>query len=135
MPLLLGNEHGLEQIIINLLLNAKDAINSRMAAGETREKGRIIIETCFTEKVVAVHVSDNGIGIDYADLPQVFNPFFTTKRVGRGTGLGLSVSLGIAQSHGGVIDVESVEGGGSRFSLILPLDKAYEKELADCARQ
>jgi two-component system NtrC family sensor kinase len=135
MPLLLGNEHGLEQIIINLLLNAKDAINSRMAAGETREKGRIIIETCFTEKVVAVHVSDNGIGIDYADLPQVFNPFFTTKRVGRGTGLGLSVSLGIAQSHGGVIDVESVEGGGSRFSLILPLDKAYEKELADCARE
>lgn len=135
MPLLMGNEHGLEQIIINLLLNAKDAINTRMAAGETKEKGRIVIETCSTEKVVAVHVSDNGVGIDYTDLPQVFNPFFTTKRVGRGTGLGLSVSLGIAQSHGGVIDVESVEGGGSRFSLILPLDKAYEKELADCARE
>lgn len=135
MPLLLGNEHGLEQIIINLLLNAKDAISSRIAEGNTREKGRIIIETCSTDKVVAVHISDNGVGIDYADLPQVFNPFFTTKRVGRGTGLGLSVSLGIAQSHGGVIDVESIEGGGSKFSLILPLDKAYEKELEDCARE
>ncbi|NLA11237.1 MAG: GAF domain-containing protein [Firmicutes bacterium] len=128
LPRLMGNEHGLEQIIINLLLNAKDAIASRLAAGETREKGRIVIETSSSEKVVAVHIRDNGIGIDYDDLPQVFNPFFTTKRVGRGTGLGLSVSLGIAQSHGGVIDVESVEGGGSEFSLILPLDKAYEKE-------
>lgn len=128
LPLLMGNEHGLEQIIINLLLNAKDAISSRLIAGETREKGRIDVETCSSEKVVAVHVRDNGIGIDYDDLPQVFNPFFTTKRVGRGTGLGLSVSLGIAQSHGGVIDVESVEGGGSEFSLVLPLDKAYEKE-------
>lgn len=135
MPLLLGNEHGLEQIIINLLLNAKDAINSRMAAGETREKGRIVIETCSSEKVVAVHVSDNGVGIDYTDLPQVFNPFFTTKRVGRGTGLGLSVSLGIAQSHGGVIDVESIEGGGSRFSLILPLDKAYDEDTESDIRE
>ena len=134
MPLLLGNEHGLEQIIINLLLNAKDAINSRIAEGDNREKGRIVIGTCSSEKTVAVNVSDNGVGIDYQDLPQVFNPFFTTKRVGRGTGLGLSVSLGIAQSHGGVIDVESVEGGGSKFSLILPLDKAYEKELEDCVR-
>ncbi len=128
LPRFLGNEHGLEQIIINLLLNAKDAINSRIAAGETREKGKIVIETSSSDKVIAVHVRDNGIGIDYDDLPQVFNPFFTTKRVGRGTGLGLSVSLGIAQSHGGMIDVESIEGGGSQFSLILPLDKAYETE-------
>lgn len=127
MPLLLGNEHGLEQIIINLLLNAKDAINSRLAAGDDRVKGRITIESRSSEKAAAVNVSDNGVGIDYGDLPQVFNPFFTTKRVGRGTGLGLSVSLGIAQSHGGVIDVESIRGGGSRFSLILPLDKAYEE--------
>ncbi len=125
LPCLLGNEHGLEQIIINLLLNAKDAIESRALPERNGDKGRIIIETCSTGKVVAVNVSDNGKGIEDVDLPHVFNPFFTTKRVGRGTGLGLSVSLGIAQSHGGVIDVESVIDRGSTFSLILPLDKAY----------
>lgn len=125
LPQLLGNEHGLEQIIINLLLNAKDAIESKALLEGNGEKGRIVIETCAPEKVVAVNVSDNGSGIDDVDLPHVFNPFFTTKRVGRGTGLGLSVSLGIAQSHGGVIDVESVAGRGSTFSLIMPLDQAY----------
>lgn len=125
LPPLLGNEHGLEQIIINLLLNAKDAIDARTSVEGNGEKGKIVIETCSSDKVVAVNVSDNGSGIDDADLPHVFNPFFTTKRVGKGTGLGLSVSLGIAQSHGGVIDVESTTGRGSTFSLILPLDKAY----------
>ncbi len=125
LPVLLGNEHGLEQIVINLLLNAKDAIESKALLGANGEKGKIVIDTCFSDKIVAVNVSDNGNGIDDVDLPHVFNPFFTTKRVGRGTGLGLSVSLGIAQSHGGVIDVESTVGKGSTFSLILPLDKAY----------
>ncbi len=125
LPLLLGNEHGLEQIVINLLLNAKDAIESKALVEANGKKGKITIETCASDKVVAVNVSDNGNGIDDVDLPHVFNPFFTTKRVGRGTGLGLSVSLGIAQSHGGVIDVESIVGEGSTFSLILPLDKAY----------
>ena len=128
LPQLLGNEHGLEQIIINLLLNAKDAIESKTPAGSNGKKGRIVIETCASDKVVAVNVSDSGNGIDDVDLPHVFNPFFTTKRVGRGTGLGLSVSLGIAQSHGGVIDVESVVNEGSTFSLILPLDKAYSSD-------
>ncbi|HPU00863.1 MAG TPA: ATP-binding protein [Bacillota bacterium] len=126
LPPLLGNAQGLEQIIINLLLNAKDAIESKAQLGGMEEKGRIVIETRASDKVVAVHVRDNGCGIDDEDLPHVFNPFFTTKRVGRGTGLGLSVSLGIAQSHGGVIDVESVAGKGSTFSLILPLEKAYQ---------
>ncbi|NLA27409.1 MAG: PAS domain-containing protein, partial [Firmicutes bacterium] len=135
LPVLLGNEHGLEQIVINLLLNAKDAIENRTMHGENGEKGIIIIDTCFSDKIVAVNVQDNGNGIDDVDLPHVFNPFFTTKRVGRGTGLGLSVSLGIAQSHGGVIDVESVVGRGSTFSLILPLEKAYcsDNDLADDA--
>jgi two-component system NtrC family sensor kinase len=128
LPLLLGNEQGLEQVIINLLLNAKDAIESKALLEGNGEKGKIVIETCSSGKVVAVHVRDNGSGIDDEDLPHVFNPFFTTKRVGRGTGLGLSVSLGIAQSHGGVIDVDSAAGKGSTFSLILPLDKAYNND-------
>lgn len=128
LPPLLGNENGLEQIIINLLLNAKDAVESKALMGENGEKGSIVIETCASDKVIAVNVSDNGNGIEDVALPHLFNPFFTTKRVGRGTGLGLSVSLGIAQSHGGVIDVDSTIGRGSTFSLILPLEKAYENE-------
>jgi signal transduction histidine kinase len=74
-----------------------------------------------------VDISDNGIGIEQEDIPQIFNPFFTTKQSGKGTGLGLSVSLGIAQAHGGFIDVQTVAGQGSTFSLILPLKKAENK--------
>lgn len=124
LPPLLGNAHGLEQIIINLLLNAKDSIDCKTVAGEGRQEGKIIIETRVRpDKFLTVEITDNGCGIDPANIPHIFNPFYTTKKVGRGTGLGLSVSLGIAQSHGGLIDVESTPGKGSTFSLILPLEK------------
>ena len=62
------------------------------------------------------------MGIPAASLEKIFTPFYTSKEVSRGTGLGLSVSLGIAQSHGGTIEVESQLGEGSTFSLVLPAD-------------
>ena len=115
---IMGNNQGLEQIIINLLLNARDAIEK---VNDTPGKGKVTITTrTLPEKFVAVDIADNGCGIKAENIPQIFTPFYTTKKSGKGTGLGLSVSLGIAQAHGGFIDVESVAGRGSTFSLVLP---------------
>jgi signal transduction histidine kinase len=71
-------------------------------------------------ETVCMTVTDNGPGIKPDDLERIFEPFFTTKDVGEGTGLGLSIAYGIAQEHGGWIDVESGPGSGSRFMIYLP---------------
>lgn len=120
IPVIMGNKLQLEQIIINFLLNARDAL-------EGVSEGRIEICTDVIEDqetkspAVIIKVTDNGQGMEPGILNQIFNPFFTTKEKTRGTGLGLSVSLGIAQTHGGRIDVASEPGCGSTFSLILPI--------------
>ncbi len=120
IPVIMGNKLQLEQIIINFLLNARDALDGV-------SDGRIeictgVIEDPETESpAVMVKVTDNGLGMSSGIMSQIFNPFFTTKEKTRGTGLGLSVSLGIAQTHGGRLDVASEPGAGSTFSLILPL--------------
>lgn len=120
IPVIMGNKLQLEQIIINFLLNARDAL-------EGVSEGRIeicsdVIEDPETEgPAVMIKVTDNGRGMAPAIVSQIFTPFFTTKEKSQGTGLGLSVSLGIAQTHGGRIDVFSELGTGSTFSLILPL--------------
>ncbi|MDD4238540.1 MAG: ATP-binding protein [Desulfotomaculaceae bacterium] len=120
LPPLVGNRQQLEQVIINFLLNARDALEGFV-------DGRIVISTIMREDpeagcaVVETRVADNGTGIPASIMDQIFNPFFTTKEKTKGTGLGLSVSLGIAQIHGGRIDVSSEAGKGSSFSLIIPL--------------
>ncbi len=126
IPNISGSANSLEQIIVNLLLNARDAIESRFLANNKNGTiGQITLDTRLHPdgELALVEVSDNGCGIEQDDIPQIFNPFFTTKQSGKGTGLGLSVSLGIAQAHGGFIDVQTVVGQGSTFSLILPLKK------------
>lgn len=120
IPPFMGNKLQLEQVVINFLLNARDALEG--VAG-----GVIEISTNMREDaeagcpVVELKVADNGVGIPENIIDQIFNPFFTTKEKTRGTGLGLSVSLGIAQTHGGRIEVDSEVGRGSVFSLIIPL--------------
>jgi two-component system NtrC family sensor kinase len=126
---IMGNNQGLEQIIINLLLNARDAIEKKNTGDENGapEIGKVTLSTrMLPEKFIAVDIADNGCGIKAENIPQIFNPFHTSKKPGKGTGLGLSVSLEIAQAHGGFIDVESVPGKGSTFSLILPFQQSGE---------
>lgn len=119
LPPIEGNIQQIEQIIINLLLNAKDAILTRNV-----QAGHIHIRTETKEKKgqphIFMHITDNGCGIEDKNKSEIFNPFFTTKAVAQGTGLGLSVSLGIARAHGGTIEAESEKNQGSRFTLILP---------------
>ncbi len=125
LPMLSGSMNGLEQIIVNLLLNAKDAVEDKMRGTSKGQKGLIEIATRIHPDgdYAIVEVSDNGEGIPDEHISQIFNPFYTTKQSGKGTGLGLSVSLGIAQAHGGFIDIDTKVGRGSTFSLILPLTR------------
>ena len=116
----------IQQVITNLVDNAIQAQPdggtvdvsleaTRLAPPRTGEQGRIGERDYF-----ALSVEDQGPGIDPANLERIFEPFFTTKDVGEGTGLGLSVSFGIVQDHGGWIDVTSQPGEGSRFTVYLP---------------
>jgi PAS domain S-box-containing protein len=116
LPLIHGNPGKLQQVFLNLLLNAKEA----MPGG-----GRLRVATLANSHVEAL-VSDSGSGIAPEHLKRIYDPFFTTKTVPRhgdrrGTGLGLSVSYGIIQEHAGKIHVESAVGAGTTFHLEFPL--------------
>ena len=111
LPPVYGNTGKLQQVFVNLFLNARDAMPSG---------GELGVRTGINESMIVVDISDTGMGISKEDLKRIFDPFFTTKTVGRGTGLGLAVSYGIIQEHGGRILVESDPGKGTHFRLKLP---------------
>lgn len=111
-PLVFGNAGQLQQVFTNLLLNARDAIP---AGGSIR-----ICTLPSEDHSLMVEVSDSGIGIAPENVAKIYDPFYTTKGVGRGTGLGLAVSYGIVQEHSGHISVESVPGRGTTFRITLP---------------
>lgn len=104
--------HLFQEVIMNLLLNSYDAIQSN---------GEVIITTKEEDEGnISITISDNGIGMDEETKKKIFDPFFTTKEIGTGTGLGLSVCLGIVESHRGKIEVESQLGKGTTFKITLP---------------
>jgi C4-dicarboxylate-specific signal transduction histidine kinase len=113
-PVVLGNSIQLEQVFINLLANARDALEDAPAKG-------IRIQSTVTRDAAIVLVSDTGPGIPEGLEQRIFDPFFTTKDVGSGTGLGLSISYGIVKEHGGTISAENVPGQGAAFRVELPL--------------
>ncbi len=121
LPRITGNAHQLQQVLTNFLVNARDAL-----AESNREDKVIEISSREKEegakRTVRISVRDNGIGIQAENLPKIFTPFYSSKEATRGTGLGLSVSLGIAQSHNGAIEVESRAGQGTTFTLVLPVE-------------
>jgi len=102
------------QVLINIIFNAIDAIDS--------SQGRIHVSSQYNNNKIQIEIADNGIGIPKEDLNKIFEPFYTTKKVGRGTGLGLSVSYGIISNFRGAVDVESEKGKGSKFTIVLPLN-------------
>ena len=109
----------LEQVFMNLLVNAYQAIEQRAAAAGSG--GEIVLRTAADAERVIVSVSDDGIGIPPAHRDRIFDPFFTTKEVGVGTGLGLSTSFEIVRRHGGAIRALDRPGGGTVFEVELPL--------------
>ncbi|MBI5279038.1 MAG: HAMP domain-containing protein [Burkholderiales bacterium] len=119
VPPLAGDPDLVKQVLMNILVNAQQAI-----AGA----GRIVLRTKLHRErnAVEIAISDTGCGIPRENLKRIFDPFFTSKEVGKGTGLGLSVTYGIVKAHGGDIEVESTVGEGSTFRVFLPLALATE---------
>ncbi len=118
LPEIFGSSQQLEQVIVNLLINAKDALDSRednrmifISSGRCTRSGK---------DHLSISIEDNGCGMQKEQLSEIFTPFYTTKDVGKGTGLGLAVSMGIIQNHGGNIECESTPGMGSKFTVLLP---------------
>ncbi|MBW2341652.1 MAG: cache domain-containing protein [Deltaproteobacteria bacterium] len=127
LPMLTLDRNQFQSVLINLIINALDAMEQgsniliatgiSLSASDTGAKG------------VEIAVTDTGCGISPEDLDKVFEPFFSTKEVGKGTGLGLAVSYGIVQRHGGTIRVQSEVGRGTTFTIWLPVkEQAGEHE-------
>jgi signal transduction histidine kinase len=116
LPLVRGSAHHLEEVWVNLLINARDAIPSKQA-GEIRITSRLD----GSGQAIQVQVSDNGCGIPKANLDRVFDPFFTTKEMDKGTGLGLYLTYNIVTRHNGFIEIDSEEGKGTTVTVTLPI--------------
>ncbi|MBU5635654.1 HAMP domain-containing protein [Geomonas sp. Red69] len=116
IPALLLDPNQIEQVLVNMLVNAGHAL---------RGEGMVMVVTGVdpVQELAFIRISDNGCGIPEANLGRIFDPFFTTKS-NKGTGLGLSVSYGIIQEHGGRIEVQSEEGAGTTFTILLPVPQA-----------
>jgi two-component system NtrC family sensor kinase len=106
-----GDEGQLQQAVIALATNAIDAMP---------DGGRLTLRARRSDGMVLIEVSDTGVGIPAENLTKIFDPFFTTKEVGRGTGLGLAVCYGIVTDHDGRLDVQSIVGVGTTFTISLP---------------
>jgi two-component system, NtrC family, sensor kinase len=118
VPELLGDENKLQQVFLNLILNAQDAMPSG---------GWLTIRTRSSDDEITASVSDTGTGIGQEDIKRIYDPFFSTKRAGAsGTGLGLSITYGIIQEHSGHINVESSLGQGTSFQIRLPVHRALK---------
>ena len=111
IPAVRGHRGKLQQVLLNLLINARDAV---------AEGGTIRVRTYASRASTILEITDDGAGIAEEDLPRIFDPFFTTKGRGQGTGLGLSISYGIVREHGGEISVDSEAGTYTRFRVEIP---------------
>ncbi|WP_241488785.1 hybrid sensor histidine kinase/response regulator [Shimia sp. SK013] len=126
LPAIRADKRQLEQVLMNLVVNARDAmpnggeirvVTEGLDLTEPMERDRVVVPI---GKYVTISVTDQGVGIPPDKLQKVFEPFYTTKRTGEGTGLGLSTAYGIVKQTGGYIFIDSTVGEGTRFSLMFP---------------
>ncbi|GFM31821.1 PAS domain S-box protein [Desulfovibrio subterraneus] len=120
LPVITAQDNRLQQVLFNLVTNARDAIIERRKGDEKTARGLIDIRTFVDRDQVCLSVSDNGTGIPQHVLEKVFEPFFTTKVTGEGMGLGLAISYGIVRDYMGDITIRSREGEGTTFTLRFP---------------
>jgi two-component system NtrC family sensor kinase len=122
LPPVLADPDQLHQVFMNLIINAQHALQERPLPRELRLTSRWDAGA----GVVRIEVIDNGLGIPAAILNRIFEPYFTTKPSGAGTGVGLAVCLGIVEAHGGTLSAESREGHGTVFTVQLPAAVGHE---------
>jgi len=126
---IMGDTTQLQQILMNLMNNAPDAmcdvknpaIHVKMSVVDSDTNFRSRHPEIKSEQFVCLSVTDNGHGIPEDKIDNIFEPFFATKEVGKGTGLGLAMVFGAVQTHGGFIEVDSTEGKGTSFHLYIPV--------------
>jgi len=112
IPPVNGKPGAISQVVLNLIVNAADAIETH---------GKIRIATSVEDNNIRLDISDTGCGIPQNAINRIYDPFYTSKEIGHGTGLGLSISHGIIKKHGGRMAVDSEEGKGTEFSIFLPI--------------
>ncbi|MCX6138841.1 MAG: ATP-binding protein [Ignavibacteriales bacterium] len=117
LPLIQGNGNYLQQVFLNLMINARDAMPSG---------GTIGITTAIEGASIVIGFSDTGGGIPKELQEKIFEPFFTTKSAGKGTGLGLPICRKIIQQHQGKMRVQSTEGKGTKFIIMLPIRRSVQ---------
>ena len=120
LPAVLGDPQCLQQVFLNILNNAHDAIT------EGGRPGSVTVTTTHTNGTVQVAFADTGIGMPADVLPCILEPFFTTKPPGKGTGLGLSLTHEIIRDHHGTLDIASVPGRGTTFTVSLPVARKWQ---------
>ena len=109
------------RVVLNLITNAFYAIDEKKKLNQNGYEPTVSVSTKKTKGKVEIKVGDNGNGIPQKVLDKIFQPFFTTKPTGQGTGLGLSLSYDIVKAHGGELKVETKEGEGTEFIIHLPM--------------
>jgi two-component system NtrC family sensor kinase len=117
LPLVIADPSQLERVFVNLMVNAAEAMEG---------SGRLTLVTRInkSKQAIEILIQDTGHGVAEEDLKRIFDPFYTTKEVGKGTGLGLAISYGITMEHGGRLSVESEVGIGTTFTMSLPITEA-----------
>jgi CheY-like chemotaxis protein len=127
LPWTMIDFHQTQQVLLNLINNAQHAMERARKPGGSK----LLVRSLVLDGSILVEINDNGDGMDQETLERVFDPFFTTDKAGQGTGLGLSVSYGIVQEHGGRIWARSSEGEGSTFMIELPVRRTDDASVPD----
>ncbi len=127
LPPVMGDSNRLEQVFIDLIINARDAMEERRKhAGGANVKNTLTVQSFQEDSHVVVTITDTGTGIPDEAKSKIFEPFFTTKEVGKGTGLGLSISYGIVKDYNGTIEVASEVNKGTTFKITFPACEEWE---------
>ena len=129
LPDLKGNVYRFEQVILNMLINAKDAIEERERNQSDDFRKQIELSSNFLGKLIRIEIKDTGIGIPPEVIDKVLLPFYTTKAPGQGTGLGLSISYGIIKELDGEIELQSTPGQGTTITINIPYQKIVTKKI------
>jgi two-component system NtrC family sensor kinase len=125
LPELICYAAKLNQVFMAVIVNGCEAIERKQSEQQTETLGQITISCHAEVEAITICIKDNGCGMSDEIKGQLFDPFYTTKDVGEGTGLGMSVAFGIIKEHGGSIEVESIEHLGSKITIVLPTEQSH----------